>query len=78
MLDSFLLKLYLVLKALLAQKLDTDRNSKTLNEQNESLPVYNRGLKLLKTIQPSFNTLRSKVTEYGGKNIQFCQMKVLR
>lgn len=68
MLDSFSLEVISRFKkALLAQKLDTDRNSKTLNEQNESLPVYNRGLKLLKTIQPSFNTLRSKVTEYGGK-----------
>lgn len=68
MLDSFSLEVISrFTKALLAQKLDTDRNSKTLNEQNESLPVYNRGLKLLKTIQPSFNTLRSKVTEYGGK-----------
>lgn len=68
MLDSFSLEVISCFKeALLAQKLDTDRNSKTLNEQNESLPVYNRGLKLLKTIQPSFNTLRSKVTEYGGK-----------
>ena len=68
MLDSFSLEVISCFKeALLAQKLDTDRNSKTLNEENESLPVYNRGLKLLKTIQPSFNTLRSKVTEYGGK-----------
>lgn len=68
MLDSFSLEVISRFKkALLAQKLDTDRNSKTLNEENESLPVYNRGLKLLKTIQPSFNTLRSKVTEYGGK-----------
>lgn len=68
MLDSFSLEVISRFKeTLLAQKLDTDRNSKTLNEENESLPVYNRGLKLLKTIQPSFNTLRSKVTEYGGK-----------
>ncbi|KAL1577210.1 RXT2_N domain-containing protein [Candida albicans] len=68
MLDSFSLEVISRFKeALSAQKLDTDRNSKTLNEQNESLPVYNRGLKLSKTIQPSFNTLRSKVTEYGGK-----------
>ncbi|KGQ90129.1 hypothetical protein MEU_03416 [Candida albicans P37005] len=68
MLDSFSLEVISRFKeALSAQKLDTDRNSKTLNEENESLPVYNRGLKLSKTIQPSFNTLRSKVTEYGGK-----------
>lgn len=68
MLDSISLEVISRFKeALLAQKVDADRDSKIINEENENLPVYNRGLKLLKTIQPSLNTLRSKITEYGGK-----------
>ncbi|EMG48322.1 RXT2 Transcriptional regulatory protein RXT2 [Candida maltosa Xu316] len=68
MLDSASLEIISRFKeALLTRKEELPTKDKIPNEGNESLPTYNRGLKLLNTKPPSIDALKIKTTEYNGK-----------